>query len=859
MRKAIPNLIQMGKQTDKISFGTWLRRQRRGRDLSRQALADQVGCAEITLRRIESGSLKPSRELARLLLEQFEIAKEELESWILFARGVSGIPKQSDDAAPTSSRSNLPVFLTHFVGREKEQDEIIQLLNKNRLVTLTGPGGVGKTRLAGVIGEHVVDQYPDGIWMVELAPLNDPQLVPQAVAGLFGMAAQTKIPYTDLLVNFLRSKNILIILDNCEHLMQACAQLTESLLKGCPNVKMLATSREPLQIMGEAIYHVPSLAIPDEPQSLKKYKSSEAVHLFEERAQLALSSFSLTMENASTVIQICRRLDGIPLAIELAAARVDILSVEQIAERLHESFDLLTGGSRTVLPRQQTIRGSMDWSWDLLSEEERALLRRLSIFSGGWTLDAAEAICSGNGIEVQQVAGLMLQLAAKSLIVVNQGKTHERRYGLHEIIRQYAREKMDEAEEDVIRSQHLEYFLDFAEQAEPALYGPDQMTWVARLNAEMDNIRSAFDWAGKRDLEAGLYMIGRLYQNIDLREVLHWAAEFLGKPESHAHPRARARALQAQADCMWITQQFEAARIACEESLDLYQAYGDREGEFGCLITLGSVYQYMEGMDKKNEFQNQALALARSMEDLPRQASALNGLGWDRRDPQRANEYWDQAIALYRQIGDWRNLIFLLGVYGDTLLANGDVEAAHRLLDEAVALNDRINYRRGVEFVLVAKSREALLAGEYAQARTYLQEWLEVAENMGNRMGYLWGRARLGYVELLAGDLEEGSDILYETAREFHMDQNKVGLAFTLEKLAYLFTRSNLTVRAAQLIGWADKIRAETGDIRSKFEQANVDRELAACISHLGQEAVNEALNRGRTMTLDEAAALALG
>jgi tetratricopeptide (TPR) repeat protein len=345
---------------------------------------------------------------------------------------------------------------------------------------------------------------------------------------------------------------------------------------------------------------------------------------------------------------------------------------------------------------------------------------------------------------------------------------------------------------------------------------------------------------------------------VDLREGLHWVSEFLQNPASLKVPHARARGLNAQANYLWLIQQFHAARVAGEESLELFRACDDREGEYGALGTLAGIYQFLEGMDKRIGFLFQALELARSLGDLAREASILDGLGWDRRDPQRSKQYWDEAVRLYRQIGDWRNLQFLLGIYGDTLLANGEVDAAHRLMDEALALDERIHHKRGLEFVFVAKSREALLAGEFAQARAYLEEWLEVAENMGNRMGYLWGRARLGNVVLRSGNLEEGSQILSEMAREFHADQNKSGLAYALERLSHLFVLSNLEERAARVIGWADKARKETGDVRPKLEQEDVDRDLAVCVSRLGEEAVAQARKNGCNMTMDDIVALAL-
>jgi tetratricopeptide (TPR) repeat protein len=275
-------------------------------------------------------------------------------------------------------------------------------------------------------------------------------------------------------------------------------------------------------------------------------------------------------------------------------------------------------------------------------------------------------------------------------------------------------------------------------------------------------------------------------------------------------------------------------------------------------MMLGGVYQFLEGMDKRKVFLFQALDLANSLNDLSRQAVALSGLGWDQRDPRQARKYWDRSVALFRQIGDWRNLGFLLGVYADTLMANNEVEAAHPLLDEAMEIGQRLNNKQIVEFVLVAKSREALLNGDFAQSREALQEWLEIAEKMGNRMGYLWGRARLGHVLLVGGNVEEGSQILYETAREFHSDWNRIGLAFTLEKLCRLFTTSNLPERTARLIGWADQIREQTGDARPYLEQKDLDHDLESCASLVGRARVMAEMDLGAGMSLDEALALAL-
>jgi predicted ATPase/DNA-binding XRE family transcriptional regulator len=841
-----------------VTFGTWLRGERRRLDLSRQALADRAGCAEITLRRIEFGTLKPSRELAQILLNQIGIPAAEQDRWIAFARGLSGYPNQPAQPLSTGPPSNLPVFLTIFVERPREIAEIQHLLNRHRLVTMTGSGGVGKTRLAGKIGEQVLEEFPGGVWMADLAPQTNPDLVAQTLAAVFGIKPQSRIAYLELLVTFLRPRKTLLILDNCEHLSQICAQLGEKLLKNCPDLKILATSREALKVMGEAVYRVPSLGIPEEQGTLDQYRQYASIRLFEERAQLVQSDFSLTMENIPAVVQVCRRLDGLPLAIELAAARVDIFSIEQIAARLEKSFDLLTKGSRTALPRQQTLRGSIEWSWDLLPEAERTVLRRLAVFVSGWTLDSAEAVCSGNGIEAAQVVDLMTQLAEKSLVSVNQAAGMERRFNLHEMICQFAAEQMEMDEADHTRTRHLRYFLRFSELAEPALHGPKQLAWLARLNDEQSNLRAALSWAARTDIEAGLYIIGRLYNELDLHEGYQWAFEFTGLPESHKFPMARTKALLAQADILWRFQQFDLSRLAADECLELSRLCLDREGEFDSLMIIGAIVQLQEGMERSVEYIEQALALARSLGDIWRQAGALSALAWDQRDKERSRKYRGEAIPLFRQAGDWRSLAFMLAIFGDTLLANGETQAAQPLLEESLELNRRMNSKSGMEFILVARSRQAILDGDHAKARLHLQEWLALAEELGNRMGYLYGRARLGQVALSEGNLEEGYQILSETVLEFQKDENLAGLAFTMERIAHFYSFSNMPNRSARLIGWVDGILEKIGAPRPSTEQAEVEHDVAKCISRLGKGGYTKAYDQGRDMALEDVVSLAL-
>jgi transcriptional regulator with XRE-family HTH domain len=365
--------------SEDLSFGEWLRQRRHILDLTQQELADQVGCARITLRRIESGALKPSKELAQILLEKLGTPEADRETWLRFARGLAGFPEGSADSIANKPLTNLPAPLTTFIGREKEQAEIIKLIGKYRLVTLVGTGGIGKTRLSLEVGEQLVGDYPHGAWLVELAPLLDPALVPRTTAVAIGLRDEPQRPVIDMLSDYLRDKKVLILLDNCEHLLNACARLVDTLLKNCPSLKILSTSREVLGILGEATYRVPSLGLPDIRQSLEELSASESVRLFEERAQLARIEFLLTEENVSTVANICKQLGGIPLAIELAAARVRMFTPQQIVQRLDDQFTLLTSGSRTALPRHQTLQAAIDWSYDLLSPAEQTLFRRLSV------------------------------------------------------------------------------------------------------------------------------------------------------------------------------------------------------------------------------------------------------------------------------------------------------------------------------------------------------------------------------------------------------------------------------------------------------------------------------------------------
>ncbi len=770
------------------------------------------------------------------------------------------IEKQKEKHA---RQHNLPLQISSFIGREKDQKAVTKLIASHRLVTLIGAGGIGKTRLSLKVGEGLLDQFPHGVWFVELAPLNDPALVPQAVSTVFEIVERSGTRLTQRLIQFLKSKTALLIFDNCEHLVDACTQLAETLLANCPDVKILATSREALGLVGEALYRVPSLSIPRTKRELDQLATYESVRLFADRARLTSSEFSLTQESARVVTEICRRLDGIPLAIELAAARVNMLSVEQIAARLHESFRLLTSSSRAKLERQQTLQASIDWSWNLLSGPERVLLRRLSVFAGGWTLEAAESVCSGEGMESHQVLDLMTQLVSKSLVVAEQQTGGERRYHLLEMIRQYAREKLAQAaEEEQVAERHLQYFLQLSEKIDEGVIGPRQAEWFDLAREEHDNLRGALTTASsKNNVEAGLYLSSRLYrlwESLNMQEGSRWLAEFLENPESKNYPYARAKALCMYGWLLTWRQQFTQAQPLVQEALELFRAHKDRRSEVNALIILGNIKEFQGNMTGAMEMYQQALALAQSIDHAWSEAQAHFCLAYDRRDMKRSFDHFEKAVTLFREAGDWAALANALGVLGTFRVWSGDVDLAQKYLDEAAELW-RFNKRMDIwENAKVARSRLAMLKGDYELASTLLRETLPVAEESGNRMSYLWNRAHLGFVTLRTGDIEDARRIFVDTMLEFQKDGNTIGVVYGLEGIATLLIAAGKPEKAARLIGCADATREKVPDIRPLIEEADMYRNMAAILSRIGPSGFEVTYDEGRSMALEEAVRYAL-
>src|SRR5579859_642718 len=482
------------------TFGQILRFLRQRAGLTQRELSIAVGYSESQMSRLEQNQRAPDEAaLAARFVSALQVeAEPEWAARLLELGAASRAEGRPEEPAPAAEAplapNNLPVQLTNFIGREAELAEVRQLLRGGaRLVTLTGPGGTGKTRLALEAAVGLLAAFPDGVWWVELAPLTDPALIAQTVAAVLGVREEPDRPILATLTDHLRRKRALLIIDNCEHIIQACARFCEAVLRACPQVGLLASSRELLGVGGERAFSVPSLRIPEpdaglSPDHLGQY---EAMRLFLDRAASTAPRFALTPANAPSVVQICQRLDGIPLALELAAARLRMLSVEQLAARLDDAFRLLTGGSRTALPRHQTLQALIDWSYDLLPPSEQTLLRRVAVFAGGWTLEAAESVCAGDGLEQASVADLLGRLIDKSLVLVSE-TAGVARYQLMETVRQYAQAKLAASgEADEVRRRQAEHYAAWAE----GNFDLPFTTMLDRLDVEQDNLRGVVRWS----------------------------------------------------------------------------------------------------------------------------------------------------------------------------------------------------------------------------------------------------------------------------------------------------------------------------------------------------------------------------
>ena len=629
-----------------------------------------------------------------------------------------------------STPNNLPKQVTSFIGRERELAEVRKLLGNTRLLTLTGPGGIGKTRLSLQVGAEVTDDYSDGVWFVELAAVADSRLVPQTVASVLGVKEEAGRPVAEALVTYVKNRLLLLILDNCEHLVLACAELASQLLRSASHLKILTSSRENLHIAGESVYTVPGLSVPDihHGAPLEAMPQYEAMRLFIDRAVAAQPAFRMTDQNGTAIADICRRLDGIPLAIELAAAHVRALSVEEIAAHLTDRFRLLVRGDRTAVPRQQTLQALIDWSYDLLIEPERALLRRLSVFAGGWTLEAAEAVAAGGEIAEPDVLDLLSRLVEKSLVAADLDAA---RYRLLETVRRYALDRLGRAGEEArTRSRHLAFYLALAEKARPQLVGREQGAWLARLDLERENLLSAHAWCDDAPggAESGLKLVSSMRRYWMIRGLLglghRVTVEALGRPGAQQRSLARWEALCDAGQLGGWMGRYAEAQGYLEECLAIARDLGDKERVASVLQPLGLASLGQGNLLAAREYFGEALALARELGNRRELAAALNALAQLHRvegDLDKAEPLYQDVLALARELGDRESIAIALLNLAMVSIARGFGDRVRSMLLEVSAIVDEIGSKP------LAQSALEVCAGLAA----FSEQWERVARLYG--------------------------------------------------------------------------------------------------------------------------------
>jgi predicted ATPase/DNA-binding winged helix-turn-helix (wHTH) protein len=729
----------------------------------------------------------------------------------------------------SGSNHNLPYQLTSFIGREQEIALLEEFVTAHRLVTLTGAGGAGKTRLAIEVASRLVGAFADGVWLVELAALSDPRLVPQAVAQALEVKEQPTRLLIETLSDHLASRKLLLVLDNVEHLLEACAHLVDEIVRRSPGLTVLVTGRERLGMTGELTYRVPSLTVPETSETVTRETALryEGVRLFVERAKLVCPHFGLTAESASSVASICAHLDGIPLAIELAAPRLRSMSVDELHARLDRSFALLTDGSRVAPPRHRTLRSMLDWSYDLLREPEKLLLQRLSVFAGGWTLAAAEAVCAGDGIEHGDILDLLTSLADKSLVVPDQEDT-QTRCRLLETVRQYARDRLEDTGGiAAVRLRHRDYYLALAEEADPKLRGAEQAEWLRRLEEEHENLRAGLEWslveAGSR---GGLRLCGALqrfwWTHGHLTEGRRWCTRVLGKPGAEKRTRERAYVLNGAGILSFRQGDYPAARALHEESLAIRRELGDRPGIAAALGNLGNV----------------ALIQA----DYP-PAKALH----------------EESLAIRRELGDRFGSAALLSNLGIVALNQGDYPAAKSLFEEALAIRRELGDRAGIAVSLNNLGHGALNQGDYPAARTRLEESLAIHRKLGDRSSSALTLSNLGYVALNQGDYPAARALLEESLEMHRELGDQPNIPSSLGGLAAVVASQRDSLKAARIWGATERLRAQIRTPLPPCERSGYDRYVAAARLASGDDAAfDSAWQEGRGLVLDQAIDLAL-
>ena len=729
--------------------------------------------------------------------------------------------------------NNLPVQLSSFVGRKRESAQIGELLSSMRLLTLTGPGGIGKTRLALAVASAALDAYPDGVWLAELAGLADPLLVTVAVAHIFDVRGEAGTPLVESLAEILRSRSLLLVLDNCEHLVGACAELCSTLLVGCAGVQVLATSREPLGVEGEQVWPVPPLALPEaNAQSTpERLQQSEAVRLFVDRARSSRPDFELTERNASPIAEVCRRLDGLPLAIELAAAQCRALAPELLLRRLDSRFRRLAGPTRTAPSRHQTLQATIDWSYGLLSETERILFSRLGVFAGGWTVEAAESVMAGEGLPPEELLPALLRLVDKSLVVAEPGDTAGVRYRLLELLRQDALERLSAGvEAEHVRDRHADFFLVLAEQSKEAFGSPEEGTAFDRLDREHDNLQAALAWLiGSGKTETAWRLGGALWLLWVHRGYVHegraWVERLLGIPGAE-HTASRLILLRGAAGLALADGDLPAAESLGRASLALAQQLGDLATASGALLVLGSVArergEYVLSRELHEQGVRAAVAIGRGSTNTPQ----MDPFGF----------------------GSFPELQNLLHV-GWAAFGEGDCALARVRAEEARARAAEAGYPRLVAQALMVLGRVSYRQREFSAARSFLEQSLDMWNALGER-AYTKAEASitLGCVERDLGKLELAASLLGDSIAILQRGGGQ-GIVRCLDAISGLAAAYQKPDRAFRLAAAAERLYEVMGCDSKRVYRFELQRWIGVARQALGAGGTAEVLAAGRALT----------
>lgn len=769
-------------------------------------------------------------------------------------------PLKTLDARP----NNLPVQLTNFLGREKDINEIKKLLSDSHLLTLVGPGGTGKTRLCLQVAADIIDDYENGVWFIDLAPLKDGTLLPQTIAQAIGIKEESQQELTKTLINYFKEKEILILLDNCEHIIESCSNLSGELLINCPKLKIMATSREMLRINGETVYYVTSLELPDmdSDNSMDSLTQFESVKFFIERALSVKPGFQVTNENAPAVAEICFKLDGIPLAIELAAARVKVLSVEQICERLNDRFKLLISGSRTSLPRQKTLKALIDWSYDLLTEKEKILWRRLSVFAGGWTLEAAEEVCWDENLNYDEILDTLSQLVDKSIVIYNETLY---RYKMLETIRQYGEEELEtNSELEKIIIKHLDYYLSLAEISKNKLIGSEQKEWMEKLDSERSNFQVALVTSIVRGcIEKGVRLATGLCRYWETRgynsEAKNWLEEFLSSSED-LPVMEKANALQWSGTFEWITGNYSHAQTFYEKSYEIQKQLNNKQGIAVSLNNLGLVLNITGRYEESKILTEQSYDLFKELGNKPLIADSLLNLGStyiNLNDYERAKSAFEECLDLYREIGDKRGIGMILNNLGSIYGLKNDYESSRAYLEDSLSIQRELKDNRSISMTLGNLGAILSYQGYYKKAKEYLEESIKINTELGDQKGLASSMNTLGFIKYTEEDISNALYLHRESLKLRIKISNQTGINMSILGISESISDSD-PVKASLLLGATEEALYSIKEETEKEVQYRFEKTILRLKEKLGEEKFNEAFDSGKDLNIEQASELAL-